>query len=226
MSNKILIIICSYNSKNHTKKVYDELKLVSNIDLMVLDNSSSLNLISNFDPFIHIGTENVEYGGMHDFILNMNKIYDYEYVGIFNNDIFGFTQEHFNILEKYLNSEVGYISFSISSKYDKFANIMYPITNSFREVNFIENVASIYNIRLLKELSKYVPIHKYALIDKFMSSRCNELGLKNIIIDEISFHHLRSGVRKEVNTFDQYILNHVDETNKWISKYPELRKYF
>lgn len=223
---KILIIICSYNSKNHTKKIYDELKSISNIDLLILDNSSSFNLVSNFEPFIHIGTENVEYGGMHDYILNMDMIYDYEYVGIFNNDIFGFSQKHFNILEKYLNSYVGYISFSISPDYDKFANIMYPVTNSFREVDFIENVAPIYSIKLLKELSNYVPIHKYALIDKFMSSRCNELGLKNIIIDEISFHHLRSVVRKEVNTFDVYINNHVKETNKWINHYPELRKYF
>ena len=43
--NKILIIICAYNSKNHTKKVYDELKDVPNIDLIILDNSSSTDLI-------------------------------------------------------------------------------------------------------------------------------------------------------------------------------------
>lgn len=224
--NKILIIICSYNSKKHTKRVYDELKNISNIDLLVVDNSSSVDLVSNFEPFIHIGTENVEYGGMHDFILNMDKIYYYDYVGIFNNDTFGFTEKHFQVLDKYLNLSVGYISFSISPEYDKSANIMYPTTKSFREVGFIENIAPIYNVQLLKELSKYMPIHKYALIDKFMSSRCNELGLKNIIIDEVSFHHLRSGVRKEVNSFEQYIKNHIDETNKWISEYPELRKYF
>ena len=56
--NKVLIILCSYNSKNHTKKVYDELKNIQNIDLMVLDNSSSVDLISDFDPYIHIGFEN------------------------------------------------------------------------------------------------------------------------------------------------------------------------
>lgn len=224
--NKVLIIVCSYNSKNHTKKIYDELKDVSNIDLLILDNSSSKDLISNFDPYIHIGFENVEYGGMHDYILNMSRIHSYEYVGIFNNDIFGFTSKHFQVLEKYLNLDVGYVSFSISPEYDKFANIMYPLTDTFREVNFIENVAPIYNVKLLNELSRYMPIHKYALIDKFMSCRSNELGLKNIIIDEMSFHHLRSGVRKEVNTFDQYIQNHSNETNKWIELYPELIKYF
>lgn len=223
---KILIIICSYNSKNHTKKVYDELKNISNIDLLIIDNSSSPELISNFGEYNHIGTENIEYGGMHDYILNMNKIYQYDYVGIFNNDIFGFTQMHFNILEKYLNQDVGYISFSISPEYDKFANIMCPATNSFREVNFIENVAPIYSIKLLKELSKYIPVHTYGLIDKFMSSRCNEINLKNIIIDEISFHHLRSGVRKEVNTLDQYLKNYQKETNNWINRFPELMKYF
>lgn len=224
--NKVLIIVCSYNSKNHTKRVYDELKNVSNIDLLILDNSSSTELVSNFEPFIHIGTKNVEYGGMHYFILNMDKIYSYDYVGIFNNDTFGFTEKHFQILDRYLNPTIGYISFSIFPEYDKFTNIMYPTTKSFREVGFIENVAPIYNVQLLKELSKYMPIHKYALIDKFMSSRCNELGLKNIIIDEVSFHHIRGGVRKEVNTFDQYVSNHVNETNKWIDKYPELTKYF
>jgi hypothetical protein len=224
--NKVLIILCSYNSKNHTKKVYDELKNIQNIDLMVLDNSSSVDLISDFDPYIHIGFENVEYGGMHDYILGMDKIHSYDYVGIFNNDIFGFTEKHFEVLQNYLNSDVGYISFSISPEYDKFANIMYPLSSTYREVNFVENVAPIYNIKLLNELLKYRPIHKYALIDKFMSSRSNELGMKNIIIDEVSFHHLRSGVRKEVNTFDQYIRNHSFETNKWIEAHPELIKYF
>jgi hypothetical protein len=224
--NKILIIVCAYNSKNHTKKVYDELKDVPNIDLIILDNSSSTDLISDFGPYIHIGFENIEYGGMHDFILNMDKIYSYKYVGIFNNDIFGFTKNHFEVLEKYLKDDVGYVSFSISPEYDKFANIMYPTTKTFREVNFVENVAPIYNIKLLKELSKYSPIHKYALIDKFMSLRCNELMMKNIIIDEVSFHHLRSGVRKEVNSFERYINNHLIETNIWIEKYPELKKYF
>jgi hypothetical protein len=156
----------------------------------------------------------------------MDKIHSYDYVGIFNNDIFGFTEKHFEVLQNYLNSDVGYISFSISPEYDKFANIMYPLSSTYREVNFVENVAPIYNIKLLNELLKYRPIHKYALIDKFMSSRSNELGMKNIIIDEVSFHHLRSGVRKEVNTFDQYIRNHSFETNKWIEAHPELIKYF
>lgn len=223
---KILIIVCSYNSKKYTKVIYDELKNIPNIDLLILDNSSSLELVSNFEPFIHIGTENVEYGGMHDFILGMDLIDSYEYVGIFNNDIFGFSEAHFEIIKKYLNSDIGYISFSISPEYDKFANIMYPTTKTFREVNFIENVAPIYNIRLLKELSKYQPIHKYALIDKFMSLRCNELGLKNIIIDEVSFHHIRAGVRKECGTFIEYINGHTNATENWISKYPELKKYF
>ncbi len=222
---KVLIIVCSYNSKNHTEKLYNELKNVENIDLLIVDNSSSKDLISNFNPYIHIGFENVEYGGMHDFILNMDSIYSYDFVGIFNNDIFGFTNKHFEIMHRYLNDDVGYCSFSISPLHDKGGRTMYPVTQSFREVDFIENVAPIYNVKLLKELKKYMPVHKYAFVDKFMSMKANENGMKNIIIDEISFHHLRSGVRKEVGSFERYMATHVAETENWIKAYPELRKY-
>lgn len=223
---KILIIICAYNSKNHTEKLYNELKEVKGIDLLVVDNSSSADLISNFEPHMHIGFENVEYGGMHDFILNLDMIYNYDFVGIFNNDIFGFTNKHFEAVHKYLADDIGYCSLSISPLYDASAGIMYPRTSTFREVHFVENVAPIYNIALLKELKKYMPIHRFALIDIFMSIKSIECGKKNIIIDEASFHHLRSGVRKQTGSFDRYMREHTAAYAEWLRAYPGLKDYY
>lgn len=223
---KILIIICAYNSKNHTEKLYNELKEVKGIDLLVVDNSSSADLISNFEPFIHIGFENVECGGMHDFILNMELINNYDFVGIFNNDIFGFTNNHFEALHRYLAEDVGYCSLSISPVHDARAGIMHPVTSTFREVHFIENVAAIYNIKLLKELKKYMPIHRFALIDIFMSIKSIELDMRNIIIDEVSFHHLRGGVRKQTGSFEIYMRDHTAAYNKWLEEHPSLKNYY
>jgi hypothetical protein len=223
---KILIIVCAYNSKNHTEKLYNELKEVKNIDLLIVDNSSSPELISNFEPFIHIGFENVECGGMHDFILNMDLINNYDFVGIFNNDIFGFTNSHFEAVHRYLADDVGYCSLSISPQYDFRAGIMQPVTSTVRESHFIENVAPIYNIKLLKELKKYMPIHKFALIDIFMSIKSLEGGMRNIIIDELSFHHLRGGVRKQVGSFNRYMSDHTAAYVDWLEAHPDLKHYY
>lgn len=224
---KIAIFICSYNSLEYTTRVYNELKDIRSIDLYILDNSSKDNEIPNFNNTIHIGKDNVEFGGMHDWILNWNKFNDYDFIGIFNNDVFGFTHKHFDVLNSYLTDDIGYISFSISREYDKSANSMWTIPgNKSRQVSFIENVCPIYNKRVLLELKKYSPIHRYALIDYFMSGKSNELGLKNIIIDEVSFNHIRSGVRKLTGSFNDYINKHHIATNEWINKHPELIKYF
>jgi hypothetical protein len=223
---KILIIVCAYNSKDHTEKLYNELKGVENIDILIVDNSSSAELISNFDPFIHIGFENVEYGGMHDFILNLDLINNYDFVGIFNNDIFGFTNSHFEALHRYLADDIGYCSLSISPLHDARAGTMHPVNSTFREVYFIENVAPIYNIKLLRELKKFMPIHKFALIDVFMSIKSIELGMRNIIIDEVSFHHLRSGVRKQTGSFERYMSGHAEAFTKWLEAYPTLKNYY
>ena len=105
--------------------------------------------------------------------------------------------------------------------------VMHNRENSnFRIVNFIENIAPIYNKTLIKELQKYIPIHKYALIDFLMSRKSTELGLKNLIIDENYIHHMRSGVRKKVGSFSSYQANADLETSKWIGQHPELQKYF
>jgi glycosyltransferase involved in cell wall biosynthesis len=222
---KVLIIVCAYNSKNYTEKLYNDLKDVENIDLLIVDNSSSEEHISNFPPYIHIGYENVEYGGMHDFILNMDSIYDYDFVGIFSNDIFGFSNKHFETLQRYLADDVGYCSFSISPLYDVCAGVMHPVTSTCREVSFIENVAPIYNVKLLKELQKVRPTHKFGLIDVYMSIKSQEMGMKNIIIDEVSFHHIRSGVRKQVNSFENYIGGYVAAHNDWVRAHPDMINY-
>ena len=224
---KLLIVVCSYNSKEYTRKIYEELKDINKIDLLILDNSDIDEEITDFGNCIHIGYENVEYGGMHDYILNSEYMQKYEFIGIFNNDIFGFTKNHFDILEKYLTENNGYISFSISPEFDKMSGVMHNLPNSnFRETQFIENVAPIYNVKLLNELKKYIPIHKYALIDFFMSKRSLEIGLKNILIDEAFFHHMRSGTRKKTNTFERYQREYKMEEINWTRKYPELSKYF
>jgi hypothetical protein len=227
---KLLLVLCSYNSKEYTKRIYDELSEASDlIDIVVLDNSSEDNLISKFGNYIHIGFDNVDFGGMHDWILSSEFMNQYEFIGIFNSDIFGYTRNHIQVLLKYLNDDVGVVSFSISPEFDKSAGNggMYTKENSvFREVEYIETVAPIFNVKLLLELKQYMPVHKYAFIDFFMSMRSTEIGLKNIIIDSLSFHHIRSGVRKQVGNYNEYIRTADLYSSYWINAYPELADYF
>lgn len=229
---KNLIFICSYNSKNYTKKLFDELSFcLEYIDIIIIDNSNIKEEICDFGNCIHIGYENVEFGGMHDYILKMPIIENYEFIGIFNNDIFGFTSEHFKILQNYLNENTGYISFSISPDVDKavtyaHGGIMKTRENSiFRFSNFIENIAPIYNIKLIKELKKFSPIHKFGLIDYFMSRKSIDMGLNNIIIDNFYIHHVRSGVRKLTGSLQNYYDNGSIETENWKRRFPEIIKY-
>lgn len=232
LNKKILIAICSYNSKNYTKRLYEELiQSEQYLDIIIIDNSNKEEEICDFGNVHFIGKENVEFGGMHDYTINLPLIEDYNFVGIFNNDIYGFTQDHFVTLQKYLNRKNGYISFSISSEVDKAVEyshngIMKNKQNSvYRTTNFIENVAPIYNLALINELKKYCPIHKFGLIDFFMSRKSNELGLDNIIIDEHYFHHIRSGTRKIVGSLQYYLDNGTLETQRWKSRFPEISKY-
>ena len=88
---KILIVICSYNTKEYTRRIYEEISQSSLVDVIIVDNSSEEKEIPDFGVCHHIGFENVEFGGMHDYILNLPLISEYKFVGIFNNDIFGFT---------------------------------------------------------------------------------------------------------------------------------------
>lgn len=222
---KVLICICSYNTKQYTKRIYEEISCSDAIDVMIIDNSSEEKEIPDFGICHHIGYDNVEFGGMHDYILNLSLIWEYKFVGIFNNDIFGFTSDHFQILQKYLNDDSGYISFSVSPEYDKSAGVMYTgEQKTFREVNFIENIAPIYNIKLLGELKKYSPVNKYGLIDWFMSKKSIKMGMKNIIIDEVFFHHMRSGTRKKTGSFGRYLSQHKVAKREWIKRFPEIEK--
>ena len=220
----VLVCICSYNTKEYTKRVYEEIAQSDMVDIVIIDNSSEKEEIPDFGKCHHIGYDNVEFGGMHDYILNLPLISKYKFVGIFNNDIFGFTKKHFEILEKYLNDENGYVSFSVSPEYDKSAGIMHTDEKKkFRETNFIENIAPFYNIRLLNELKKYSPISKYGLIDWFMSKKSNQMGMKNIIIDEVSFHHMRSGTRKKTGSYQKYKEQHHVCQEEWAKRYPEIK---
>lgn len=227
MSN-VLIVICSYNSKEYTRKLYNDICSSEDlVDILILDNSSVTEQIPDFGNVHYMGPENVNFGGMHDWILRSEYLDEYEFIGIFNNDTFGFSSEHFEYLSDFLDyNKHGIVSFSISDEYDKSANIMWTKSDSeVRESNFIENVCPFYNTKLLKILKQYSPIDSYAMIDKIMSNMSITGGYKNIIIDKFNFHHIRSGVRKQVGNFHTYLREHSSTMNAWKNRSPGILKY-
>jgi hypothetical protein len=219
-----LTVICSFNTKEFTRKIYDEIGNCEFHDLLILDNSSIKEEIPDFGNVFHISTGNVNFGGMIDWVINSEYVDKYDFIGIFNNDTFGYSCNHIKTLKNYLNNDVGIISFSISREYDKSANCMWTIPNlKSREVVFIENVSPYFNCKLLKYLRKYTPVHRHGLVDVIFSNISVKLGYKNFIIDEVSFHHLRSGCRKLVGSYDEYLRNQAHEMEKWLTNNPDLK---
>ena len=106
---------------------------------------------------------------------------------------------------------------------------MFKIGENYREVYFIENICPFYNVEILKKLHPSIPTHKYGWVDFISSNISNSLGLKNIILDNTSISHMRSGVRKKMNSinssFDEYNKTADYEWIKWIEKNDYLKKY-
>jgi hypothetical protein len=223
---KVLTVVCSYNTKAFTKRIFDEIGTCKGHDFMILDNSNKPEEIPDFGKVHYMGPENVNFGGMIDWVLSNNELLNnYDFIGIFNNDTFGFSCYHIGVLQKYLDKETGIISFSVSPQYDKHAGNMWTRGTSKRESSFIENIAPYFNTELLKYCQKLVPVQKHGLVDMAFSAISIDRGFKNYIIDEVNFHHIRSGTRKLTGSFDDYANTSGCDLARWIEQNPELKKY-
>jgi len=223
---RILTCIFSYNTKSFTERILNEFSKSDDHDIIVVDNSSIKEQIPLCENLRYLGEINVEFGGMMDSVLTDTELLNkYEFIGFLNNDTFGWSNDHIIKMRQIVNESIGIYHHSISPEYDKSARTLWPHTNTLRYVNEIENVAPYYNTNLLKTFSKYCPVQKHGLIDVAISGVCRDINLKQVIDDRISIHHMRSGTRKEVGSYNNYINTAGIDLERWQVQFPELRKY-
>ncbi len=220
----------SYNSKDRTSYVYRTLKS-QNANVKVLENSSHEDLMFASEDTIDLGRANLGTGGFYDYILN-NITEEFQFYGIFNNDIFNISD---NFIEEHLanfGEEVGIIHSQLDDQIFKIRQIQYLLTsnNCSSSYSFVENVIPFYNYKLLKYysnlLTKPIKQHFYGCMDIILSNISNEIGLQNIIINNCIASHERSGVRKSISgNYEDYKKNGTKDYQDFLQRNPNLIIY-
>jgi hypothetical protein len=62
-------------------------------------------------------------------------------------------------------------------------------------------------------------------MDIAISGVAKDNSFKLVVDDRMFIHHMRSGVRKKVGSFDPYINTSSIDLERWQCQFPELRKY-
>src|SRR3990167_4711894 len=110
---KIANIICSFNSPSLTERVYKQMKGQMG-KLYVLDNSTDADKVFRCSELIYMGRENVGFGGMHDYIWQLPEFRKYDFVGIFNNDVYDIPPNYVRKMSEYMwESSMGMLASSL-----------------------------------------------------------------------------------------------------------------
>jgi len=221
---RIATIICSFNSPELTKIVYDGLKNQEGHDLYILENSTDEDKIFDEGRVIDLGRDNIGFGGMHDYIWRSFR--DYDFVGIWNNDVYDIPENYIEVLKKYLNPRIGIASSAINREGTGWEQMTQLRKDGYREVNHIEDVAAYFNTKLFGTFKSYSPFGRYGVNDVAESLLSSRAGFKNIVIDEIKIGHLLSGARKAAGVMDEYLKRGTQDMLEWIAKYPDLKQMY
>jgi hypothetical protein len=206
--------------------VYDRLK-EQNANVKVVENSDIPERKFFNEDTIDLGDENIELGGVFDYIIENYSDLENTFIGIWNNDLLDIPDNYMECLKPYFRDDVGCVSSSLND-----AGCPYPghSTNpeiDFHELDVIEGVCPFYNSLLLREFRKYTPINKAAFLDYYICKKGTQMGLKNIIVHTTFLTHIRSGVRKELEEINQNFTRWknfiVPEYNEWLERFPELK---
>lgn len=227
LPNNCDIFILSHNSKQYTKSVYDSL-IQQHQNVFVLENSYIESEKFQNENTIDFGSENIGVGGFLDFLITKYSDKDDFFVGIFNNDITNISEDLYKNASKFFTPDVGIISPSLNDPGCPYPE-MFKIGDDFRKVQFVENVAVFVNSRILRELKDSIPVHYWGWVDVICSKISNYLKLDNIILDNSSITHERSGVRKKMEDVDKnystYMSKADQDYNLWIEKNSYLNKF-
>ena len=221
-NKKICSIICSFNSPKLTDRVYKELLENEKHDIFILENSSSEDKMYKDGNVIDMGRENLGFGGMNNFIWQDKRFREYDFVGIYNNDIFNIPKDYITKIKQYLEEDIGMISSAINDNGTGWSWMRRVHKDGAREVRHVETIATFFNTKIFDLTKKYIPFQHYGIIDIEMSQLCKMLGYKTVVIDDITIDHMLSGARVEFGMQKEYLENTSKATTKWHNEHPEL----
>lgn len=215
-----------------TKKVVNSLS--EQADILVIENSTFDDLRFTDDSNCKIkdlGSDNIGYGGCLDYILQSEIVDNYEFVGIFNNDIFDIPSDFIEKQSIFLNDNIGIVHAGLIDAGCPYGWMIYrqnsPSIVCMPE-SFIENVAPIISSKVLKEFSKYTPTHYYGHVDKELNCISASLNLINIVTNDTHLSHMRGGVRDSLQIIDNNKLDYFENWKKtkdeWLNNNPAIKK--
>lgn len=219
---RIATVICSFNSPDLTKRVYDLMLKNKKHDIFVLENSTDEAKMFKEGNVIDMGRENKGFGGMHDFIFTHPLFRTYDFVGIFNNDVYDIPSNYIEDIEKYIDTNVGIISSAFKREGSNWEH-MWKWGRGYRDVDHIEDMACYFNTKLFDKLATFIPFGFYGVQDIVLSQAYKKNGYVLRIVDDIEIGHMLAGARKEAGVFDEYIRNYGKEIGKWCDRNAEVK---
>ncbi len=223
---RICSIICSFNSPKLTDRVYKGLLKNEEHDIFILENSTHEDKMYNKGNIIDLGRENVGFGGMHDFIWSEPRFREYDFVGIYNNDVFDIPKNYITTIKKYLNKDIGIISSVFEGKGTSWAHMRRVHKDGLRDVGHVEDMAAFFNTEMFDELCRYIPYHRHGLLDISLAVLYKDKGYRTVVIDDIIMGHMLSGARKEAGVYEEYLVNLGGEMVNWHNRHPNLKNMY
>lgn len=231
---KVLTVIFSYNTPARTIRCYNELLLHKPDwhDLLILDNSSSDELIPRTPHTTHLGKENRGHGGMIDFVLNDllhcgTNPGGYGLVGMINNDTYDYAPRFIETLVDAVAGipvhRLGIISPAIKQGGTVWPTMQKQGHEPARQTNFIETIAPWYGPRLLCDMAKLCPMEYFGYIDRAVSIRAKMLGLQNVVVDSLEIFHEAGKAREELGTQQDVHARWRTSVKAWYDSHAELK---
>jgi len=220
---KTAYCVISYNSKEFTDYVVNAL-LSQTPHVYVVDNSDDKENRYSGPAKTHYIDGNVGYGGCFDAVLRSNLVTQYDFVGVFNNDIQNIPSNFVQVMECRLTPTTGIAHPGLLDTGCPYPHMRYNPKVPVVSCLHVENVCPVYSSSVLMEYSKYRPSHYYGWIDYAISAVSKQMGLENIVVNETYVSHLRSAVRKKTGNYSEYTNKSTSTYLEWISKRPQLKE--
>lgn len=197
-------------------------------DIYVLDNSSTEEQVyknKNIEV-IDLGRENIGFGGMHDYIFREPRFRKYDFVGIFNNDIYDIPENYFETIEKNIDGSEGIVSSAFHKDGSGWEQMWRIHKDGKRQVFHIEDIACYFNTKLFDKFAEFIPYHFYGTQDIVLSKLTEKQGYKMYVVDDLEIGHMLAGAREKAGVKKEYLNNNSTSLVNWLERFPEIKNLY
>ena len=219
-------IICSYNSASLTERVYEELLKNKKHDIFILENSSTEEQMFKKGDIIDLGRANIGFGGMRDFIFKEQKFRQYDFVGIFNNDVFDIPSNYIEEIEKHFTSDVGMVSSATTKQGSGWEHMWQMRKSGARDVSHVEDFACYFNTKLFDKFCEFIPSEIFGAQDIVSSGLYQKYGYRTIVVDDIVIKHMLAGAREMAGVKIEYLKRFPEKLVAWLEQHKEIHDIY